>query len=88
MKLFVKIVLLELVGSLAIVACTRAYVLGLYGWTSATEIAFCAQWFWSRNISFDEAKARSWWFGFPAHTIGAVAGSLLGLWLSKTVLKQ
>ena len=88
MRLFLKIVLLEFVGSLVIVACTRAYVLGLYGWTAATEVAFVVQWFWSRNIAFDDVQSRSWRFGFPAHCIGAVTGSLLGLWLSKTVLRQ
>jgi hypothetical protein len=88
MKLFAKIALLEFVSALIIVAATRAYVIGSYKWTAVTEVVFVTQWFWSRNLSFDEPAARSWKVGYPAYMVGAVAGTLLGLFVSLRVLGQ
>lgn len=82
-QLFLKIAALEFLCALLIVAATRAYVLGSYRMTAAIEVAFITQWFYARGISFDDAESRSWKFGYPAYLVGAVAGTLVGLFLSK-----
>lgn len=88
MKLFLTIVLLEFASAVIIVAATRAYVLKSYSWTAVTEVLFVTQWFWARNISFVDDKSRCWHFGFPAYLIGAVSGTLGGLFFSTKLLGQ
>jgi hypothetical protein len=83
MTLFTRIALLEFFSALLIVAATRAYVLGNYRATAVVEVAFITQWFYARGISFDDAGSRSWKLGYPAYLLGAVAGTLIGLFLSK-----
>lgn len=83
MKLALKIILLEFTTALVIVAATRAYVSGRYSLVVATEVVFVIQWFYSRQLSFDDEKSRSWLVGFPAYLIGGVAGAVAGLYLSK-----
>lgn len=86
MRLWLKITLLEVASAVIIVCATRAYVLGSYKWTAFTEVAFIVQWFWSRNIPFEDERSRSWRYGFPAYLVGAVGGTLLGLAISQTLL--
>ena len=84
--LFWKITALEFLSALIIVAATRAYVIGSYRWTTITEVAFVTQWFYGHNISFDSPASRSWKLGYPAYLLGAVAGTLLGLFGSLHIL--
>jgi hypothetical protein len=82
-SLFARIAALEFFSALLIVAATRAYVLGNYRATAAVEVVFITQWFYARGISFEDAESRSWKLGYPAYLLGAVAGTLTGLFLSK-----
>jgi hypothetical protein len=82
LKLLLKILVLQIVEALVIVACTRAYVKGGYAQTAIYEVAFIAQWFWQRNLGF-ESEARSWLKAFPVYAVGAVVGAWLGLWLTR-----
>jgi hypothetical protein len=84
-RLFARIAALEFLSALLIVAATRAYVLGSYRFTAFIEVAFITQWFYARGISFDDAQSRSWKLGYPAYLLGAVAGTLIGLFLSKKI---
>lgn len=85
MKLVLKIAALEFCSALLIVAATRAYVLGSYSMTAIAEVAFITQWFYARGISFDDEKSRCWKHGYPGYLVGAVAGTLMGLFLSKQI---
>lgn len=51
--------------------------------TAIVEVVFITQWFYARGISFEDAESRSWRLGYPAYLLGAVAGTLTGLLLSK-----
>lgn len=82
-RLFWKIAALEFFSALLIVAATRAYVLGSYRMTAIVEVVFITQWFYARGISFEDVESRSWRLGYPAYLLGAVAGTLTGLFLSK-----
>jgi hypothetical protein len=82
-RLFAKIAALEFFSAVLIVAATRAYVLGSYSVTAIVEVVFITQWFYSRGISFEDAESRSWRLGYPAYLLGAVTGTLTGLFLSK-----
>jgi len=82
MKLLVKIAALEFTTAVVIVAATRAVASGSYTKTGFYEVIFVAQWFWSRNLGFQD-ESRSWKTAFPAYAIGAVLGAWFGLWISK-----
>jgi len=82
MTLAIKIIALEFSSAVVIVLATRAIARNSYSLVAATEFLFVAQWFAARNLSFDDPASRSWRTGFPAYAIGAIVGSLLGLWLS------
>lgn len=85
-KLFLKIVFATLIEAFVICAATRAFVLGSYSLVALTEVAFITQWFYARNISFDDPESRSWKYGYPAYVIGSVLGAMIGLFISKSVL--
>jgi hypothetical protein len=85
-KLWVKITTLEIISAIIIVAATRAYVMGSYRWTTVLEVAFVTQWFWSRNIPFEDPRARTWGYGYTAYLVGAVVGTLAGLYVSMHLL--
>jgi hypothetical protein len=88
MRLFIKLALCEFLEALIIVACTRAWVVKSYGWTAVLEVAFMTEMFYSKKMTFDEEKARSWKFGYPAQVLGALAGTLLGLLISTRMLGE
>jgi hypothetical protein len=77
-----KIAALEFTTALVIVASTRAYAEGSYWKTGVWEMAFVLQWFCGMQFMFDK-RSRSWTYGFPAYAVGAVAGALAGLWLTR-----
>lgn len=75
-----------LLEALVICAATRAFVLGSYPLVAVAEWAFITQWFWARNIAFDDDRSRSWQTGYPAYVVGSVVGAVLGLYLSTKVM--
>jgi hypothetical protein len=72
----------ELVSFFIIVANTRAYTQGLYGWTIVTDTFFSAQSFVMFKIMADDPRARSWWAGLGC-TLGGSCGSVLAIWVTK-----
>jgi hypothetical protein len=77
-----KIAGLEFTTALVIVASTRAYAEGSYTKTALWEAIFVVQWFVGMQFMFDK-RSRTWNYGFPAYLVGAVAGALVGLWLTR-----
>lgn len=74
----------EFVAFFVLVANTRAYTKGLYGWTAATDMFFCAQ-LWTQNkVMTEDKNARTWAAGLGT-TIGGACGSLFAIWITKHV---
>lgn len=76
----------QFISFFLIVANGRAYVLGLYGWTAATDgiIAIQGWVVWKRFIKDSEAKVLT----IPvmaADVLGAIAGSLASIWVTKHI---
>lgn len=72
----------EMISFFIIVANTRAYTHGLYGWTALTDTLFSAQSFVMIKLMADDANARSWAAGAGC-TLGGTVGSLAAIWATK-----
>lgn len=84
-RLVASIVGVTFCEALVILLATRAFVLGSYLGVGCVEVIFVAQWFYSRGLSFEDDRSRSWLIGFPAYLVGSVAGALVGLYISKSI---
>lgn len=75
----------ELISFFVIVANTRAFTHGNYGWTAITDGAFSLQNFVMLKLMVDDEKARSLWAGL-GYTAGGICGSLLAIFVTSHYL--
>jgi hypothetical protein len=74
----------ELLAYFIIVANTRAFTHGLYFWTAITDAFFSAQQFFFAKLMIDDPAARSWASGAGC-VLGGTCGSLIAIWVTKTL---
>jgi hypothetical protein len=72
----------QLVSFFIIVANTRAFTHGSYGWTTVTDTMFSAQAFCLGKLMMEDPNGRTWWSGLGM-TIGGTIGSLLAIFVTK-----
>lgn len=71
----------ELISFFIIVANTRAYTHGNYGWTIITDTLFSMQSFCMAKLMMDDKNARTWWMG-AGYTVGGTLGSCLAIFVT------
>lgn len=79
---FLLMFITELISFFIVVANTRAYTHGFYGWTALTDTLYSAQGFIMFKIMADDENGRTWWAGLGC-TLGGTCGSLLAIWCTK-----
>lgn len=72
---------MEFFAYFLIVANTRAFTQGLYGWTAVTDGVFSfSNFYFISKVAKTETKAA--WAGY---TLGGTCGSLVSIWMTKYV---
>jgi hypothetical protein len=67
-----------------VVANTRAYTVGLYGWTGLTDGLFAAQNYLTVRMIAKDEGANDFWSG-AGYTVGGVVGSLTSIYVTRHI---
>ena len=82
MRIFAIAFVAEFFCNFVIVANTRAFTLGNYGWTAFTEVLFITQTFWVAKwmVEAKDARGKAAYLGF---LFGGTLGSLAAIFTTK-----